>query len=249
MSRQLLLSFLCSAFSYCSMAQIVELELASDSWPPFTHVDESSAVASQLVREALNRNEVAVSTKIIPFNHVISGLKKGDYDGSAALWKNDERSEFLRFSDPYLQNQLVLATKSGGDVSMQHLNELPAGTKLGIVGSYSYGHDVSDLDQIELVSGVSDQENLSALLKGRVDYILIDDLLVHYLMQFQPGDLANHLEVGTTPLLTQSLYFAVRSNLDGGDKVMEDFNKAIKKYDCRWELSPHIETSLDQGRH
>ncbi len=227
MLRLLLISLCFGTSFFHATAQIVDLELASDSWPPFTHSEESMAVAGQLVREALNRNEIATSTKIIPFKNVLSGLQTGDYDGSAALWKDEEREGYLRFSDPYLQNQLVLVSKIGGDVSMSDLSELPDGTTLGIVDSYSYGPESADFEHLEIVSGESDQANLNALLKGRVEYILIDDLLIHYLMQFQPGDLATHLEVGHVPLVTRSLYFAVREDLEGGEELMAKFNRTI----------------------
>jgi ABC-type amino acid transport substrate-binding protein len=212
--------------SNIGFAQIVDVQLASDVWPPFTSQDEKQALASQIVKEALNRNEVAMSTKTVDFNYVIQGLKDNNYDGSAALWKNEDRTEFLIFSKPYLTNQLVLVGRKGSVVDYIDLAELK-GSKLGLVTGYSYGIPASDLSEIEVVYGKSDQINITALLKNQVDYVLVDQILIEYLMQFQPVEMNQHLDVASTPMIARSLHFALRKNLEGSDALIEKFNSTI----------------------
>lgn len=210
-----------------AFAQIVDLKLASDVWPPFTGNNESQALASQIVKEALNRNEVAMITRTVDFEHVISGLQDNNYDGSAALWKNEERAKFLVYSKPYLTNQLVLVGRKGSNVDMRDISQLK-GSKLALVGDYSYGLTEADLSGIEIVYGHSDQANLTALMKKEVDYILVDQILIEYMMQNQPAQVNQRLDVGSAPMITRSLHFALRKNLDGSDALIENFNKTIE---------------------
>lgn len=221
-----LLLLITSTISTIGVAQIVEVQLASDTWPPFTGMIENQAVASQIVREALNRNEVAANTKIIGFEHVMDGIKAERYDGSAALWKDEQRDEFLIFSKPYLENQLVLVGRKGTDVSMRALDELQ-GKKLALVDAYSYGITDKDLADIGITYGKSDQANLIALLKGDIDYMLVDALLIHNLMQTQPLQTADKLSVGDAPIITKSLHFALRKDLEGADALIKEFNQSV----------------------
>lgn len=212
--------------STIGFAQIVDVQLASDVWPPFTSHDEKQALASQIVKEALNRNEVAMITKTVDFNYVIQGLKDDNYDGSAALWKNEERTAYLVYSKPYLTNQLVLVGRKGSDVDYTNIAEVK-GHKLALVGGYSYGIAESDLSGIEVIYGKSDQINLTSLLKEEVDYILVDQILIEYLMQYQPVEMNLHLDVAEAPIFARTLHFALRKNIEGSDVLIEKFNHTI----------------------
>ena len=99
-----------------SIAQTTELKLASDIWPPFTNVEGEKSFAIDLVKEALGRININTTSEIISMNDVIAAIDKGDVDGSAALWKNDEREKKYVFSEPYLHNQLILVGRKGSVV-------------------------------------------------------------------------------------------------------------------------------------
>ena len=115
---------------------------ADESRPGFSHGDSSSfdwppicgrrspipptspRLAIDLVHEALNRADITTTTRIVDFGAVILGLQDGSFDGSGALWRTPEREKFLLFSEPYLENRLVLVGKAGSDVSAGHLSDL-----------------------------------------------------------------------------------------------------------------------------
>ena len=122
MKRILLVHFI--LISIAGISQTTELKLASDVWPPFTNVAKEKSFALDLVNEALKRNNIQASYEIVGFDKVISGIDAGKYDGSAALWQNAERSKKCFFSNPYLQNQLILVGKKGNDVSAKSFADL-----------------------------------------------------------------------------------------------------------------------------
>ena len=205
----------------------VELRLASDLWPPFTNTANQPRLAIDLVHEALNRADIEATTSIVDFGVVILGLQDGSFDGSGALWRTPEREDFLLFSKPYLENRLVLVGQKGSDVTAADLADLK-GRRIAIVGSYSYGEAVNTASEPVFVNGQNDQENLQKLLGGEVDYMLVDELLIRYVLQHQESDAAKFLQIGTTPLIRRTLHFAVRKATPGSAVIVEKFDAEIK---------------------
>lgn len=226
MKLSCLITFVILNFS--AFSQPENVQLASDIWPPFTGQQGQTAVSTDLVKEALRRIGVTANTSILPFQDVLTGLDKGSFDGSAALWKSPEREENLFFSDPYLFNQLVLVGNKGSETAATSFDEL-TGKKIAIVGSYDYGALQSEHMGVNFVEGQSDQQNLDRLLKGEVDFMLADALLVHYLSEYQQEEVIEHLQIGTNTLLTRSLHFALRKEVEGSDHMIEEFNSEIRK--------------------
>ena len=208
--------------------QTTTLKLASDAWPPFTDVESKPAFALDLVTEALARTNVNAHTEILSFTEVIQEIRSGKFDGSAALWYSPERAEFLLFSEPYLENRLILVGKKGSNVNFKNLSELN-GKRIAVVESYAYGDLVEGAKNIELVPGKSDQQNLEHLLKGEADYMLVDALLIEYVLKYQSEDAAKYLEIGTNTMLKRSLYFAIRKDFPGADMIIRNFSAEIKK--------------------
>ncbi len=220
-----MLIFLCPAL--VSATEQVELRLASDLWPPFTNTADESRLALDLVHEALNRTGVNATTSIVDFGVVILGLQDGSFDGSGALWRTPEREGILVFSEPYLENRLVLVGKAGSDVTATNLSEL-IGKKVAVVGTYAYGETVKNATEPIFIKGQNDQENLQKLLGGEVDYMLVDELLIRYVLQHQKRDAAKFLQIGTTPLIRRTLHFAVRKAVPGSAAIVENFDAEAK---------------------
>ena len=205
----------------------LELRLASDMWPPFTNTADQSRLAIDLVHEALDRADIKATTSIVEFGSVILGLQDGSFDGSGALWRSPGRETFLLFSEPYLENRLVLVGRAGSDVSAVRLSDLK-GKKVAVVGTYAYGETVKNASEPQFVNGQNDQENLQKLLADKVDYMLVDELLIRYVLQHQKSDAAKYLQIGTTPLVRRNLHLAVRTALPNSKAILEKFNAEIK---------------------
>lgn len=222
----LLLMFLGVGFN--TTAQQTKLHLASDIWPPFTNENEKHSFAIDLVKGALIRMEMSMKNDILKFEEVVNGIKNGAYDGSAALWRSQEREKILHFSDPYLQNQLILVGRKGSDVSAASFSDLQ-GKRVGVVGTYAYGEAVENANRVNFIPGKNDQENLEKLIKYEVDYMLVDALLIQYLVLYQQEDMLKYLAIGTKPLITRSLHFALRKDIPQSAQIIKRFNTEILK--------------------
>lgn len=210
------------------MAQTESLKLSSDVWPPFTNVEEEKAIAMDIVKEALNSININVNFEIVNFGLVMDKIVSGESDGCAALWWDKSREEYLVFSDPYLQNQLVLVGRKGSDVEVSSFTELE-NIRIGLVENYAYGDSLLNEKRIQIVYGNSDQQNLERLLSNQIDYFLVDALIIQYLLKYQLNDVSEFLEIGAYPLITKHLHLAIRKDIPDADQIITMFNDAITK--------------------
>ncbi len=204
------------------------LELCSDVWSPYTDAQGKPRLALDLVHEALRRVGVTAATRMTEPGGVLPALQSHKYDGSAALWKSPDREQYLLYSEPYLQNRLVLLGRSDGNVGAQTLGELK-GQRLGLVTTYSYGLKAEDLKDVKLVYGSSESENLQKLLKGEIDYMLVEELLVYHLFQSGGQKAKTLLKAGTKSLLTRGLYLALQKDLPGAREILRLFNEQVRQ--------------------
>jgi ABC-type amino acid transport substrate-binding protein len=217
------------AVGLASPARAAGLRLASDVWPPFTDEPLEKRVAIELVQTALARRGIEANSEIREdFGGLVDEIRAGGLDGSAALWRSDEREQFLLFSRPYLQNRLVLLGRKGSDVSATSLSSLP-GKRIGIVERYAYGEEVTGAEGPELVGGPSDQENLERLIRGDLDYLLADELLIHELFERSGGRAESLLVAGRFPIVERSLHFAIRRALPGAESIVKGFDESIRE--------------------
>ncbi len=117
-------------------AQTATLRLVSTAWSPFTNESGQPRFALDLVEAAFGRIGVTSTTTIVPASDFTSSLLGSRFDGSAAAWKDEARERVLLFSQPYLENRLMLVGRRGDDVSASTFAALK-GKKIAIVEGYS----------------------------------------------------------------------------------------------------------------
>src|SRR3954453_9284971 len=207
-------------------AQHARLKLVSTAWPPFTNAPKQPRFALDLVEAALRRIDVTATTAIVSAPQYSNALLAGLFDGSAAAWKDPERERELVFSQPYLENRLVLVGKHGTDVSAKALTDLK-GKRVAIVDGYSYGQTIDTAGPVWIRSR-SEEDSLTQLLKGAADYTLMDELVVHYIVSNYPQESDRKLEIGSTPLLTRELHLVLKRTRADAQSIVERFNAQLR---------------------
>jgi polar amino acid transport system substrate-binding protein len=216
----------CPAMWLMSAAQTpAPLRLVSTAWPPFTNASGQPRFALDLVEAALGRIHMSSRTTIVSAAQFTPSLLSGLFDGSAAVWKDPERERALIFSQPYLENRLVLVGRRGADVSAKTLAAL-TGKRVAIVEGYSYG-DAIELSGPAWKRSRSEEDSLTQLLKSEVDYTLMDELVVDYIVSNYPKQSGARLQIGSTPLLTRELYFAVSRGRADAQSIVDAFNAQL----------------------
>lgn len=199
------------------------LQLVSTAWSPFTNPPGQPRFALDLVEEALERLGITADTVIVDETKFTSSLLSGQFDGSAALWRNAERERVLIYSQPYLENRLVLVGRRGSDVSPTVLAAL-AGKRIALVAGYGYGEAVETTAGPIFVGSRGLEDSVAMVLNGEADYTLVDDLVVQYLLSHHAEEARTRLAFGSTPLLTRSLHFAVRRTLPNAESIISRLN-------------------------
>jgi polar amino acid transport system substrate-binding protein len=215
-----------AAVSLVLSAQTKQLRLVSTAWPPFTNGPGQARFALDLVEAALGRIGLTSNTTIVDAAGFTPALLTGQYDGSAAAWKDPERERALLFSQAYLENRLILVGRQGADVSAANLGALK-GKRIAIVEGYSYGDEI-DKAGPTFVRSRSEEDSLAQLLSSAVDYTVMDELVVQYIVDHHAKEARTRLQFGSTPLLTRSLYFAVRRSLPDAESIVSRFNAQLR---------------------
>jgi polar amino acid transport system substrate-binding protein len=202
--------------------------LVSTVWPPFTNAAGEARFALDLVGEALKRIGMTSEITLVEDAQFTSSLLTGAYDGSAAAWKDAERERVLVFSEPYLENRLILVGRRGSDVTATTLAAL-AGKRVVVVGGYSYGDAVKAGSGPTFLLSRGEEDSLSKLLAGDADYTLMDELVVQYIMRNYAQQARDRLQVGATPLVRRSLHLAIRRERPDAVSVINRFNAELRR--------------------
>jgi ABC-type amino acid transport substrate-binding protein len=225
-TRAVVLVLLCPALWLTTAAQPAPLRLVSTAWPPFTNRPLQPRFALDLVEDALRRINLTATTTIVSASEFTPALLSGRFDGSGAAWKDPERERVLIFSQPYLENRLVLVGRHGADVSAKTPADLQ-GKRIAIVEGYSYGDTIGSAGPA-WVRSRSEEDSITQLLKGAVDYTLMDELVVHYIVRNYPKESGAKLQIGSTPLVTRELHFAINRARPDAVSIVERFNAQLR---------------------
>ena len=221
------LTFLAIAIvSLAAPGQTTRLRLVSTAWTPFTNAQGQARFALDLVDEAFGRIGIQSATTIVEPAQFTTSLLTGPFDGSAAAWRDAERERVLIYSRPYLENRLILVGRRGTSVTAAKLADL-AGKRIAIVEGYAYGDDFEKSGPA-FVRSKSEEDSLKLLLDGRVDYTLMDDLVVQYILTNYANEARANLQVGSTPLVTRPLFLAVRRALPDAESIVTRFNAQLR---------------------
>jgi polar amino acid transport system substrate-binding protein len=202
------------------------LRFVSPERPPFTDVQGKPRFALDLVEAALGRIKVSATTTIVPPGEYAKALLSGPYDGTALGWRDSEREKALLFSDPYLENRLVLVGRNGSSVSAANVAALK-GKTVAIIEGYAYG-DGFEKAGPTWVRSKSEQDSLTQLLNGKIDYMLMDELVVQYLVSSYPDEARTRLAIGTTPLHTRSVHLSLHRSLPDAGAIIKGFNTQLR---------------------
>ena len=203
------------------------MRLVTTTWSPFAGAPGKPRFALDLVETAMKRMGIGTDMVVMNEERLSSVLLTGAFDGSAAVWGSEAREDEMIYSQPYLENRLILVGRAGSDMSATSLDGL-AGTRIALVTGLAYANVAEIEGGPEYVRTKSDEDGVARLLDGEVDYALLDDLVVQYLITNHGGEARTRLAFGSTPLLTRSLHLAVNRTLPGADAIITRFDAEMR---------------------
>lgn len=164
-----------------------------DSFPPMGYRDDNGKVVGfdiDLAKEMTMRMGVDLKIQPIDWDAKILDLNSGDID---VIWNGlsitDERMEKIEFSKPYIANRQILIIKAGSGIDLKaDLAGKTVGVQLGSSADDAVQSDAPTFDSLEEL--VKYQDNVQALMDlavGRIDAVVVDEILGRYYISKKEG--------------------------------------------------------------
>ncbi len=206
------------------------LTMAANEWPPYVGRSlPGQGLAIELIRQVFKQAGYDIQMNFAPWGAVREGLKAGKYDISSTNWKTPEREKSLLFSQPYLENKLIVISHDTLITNEQAFKDalLKHKHKLGLIRDYAYG----DIIPEGVISEYHQHYTplLRKLSSKELDLVLLDACVAQYYLQSQP-QLKSHLQVSTTPVYSKSLHLTMLKAHPVAHKVIDDFNESLSRY-------------------
>lgn len=199
------------------------------AYPPFNFVDASGKLAGfdvDIAKAICADLEAECSYVAVPWNDLIGGLEKGDYDLIvASMAPTPERAERVAFSDSYYRSHASFV----GDAAVitDTTPEALAGHRIVVAkGTIQAEYAHKFYPSSEIVEGGDVPQALSMLAAGKGDVTLIDAINGLDWMQSAEGERFTYIgDPVTSDFLQSSARIAGRKD---DAALIEEVNEAIK---------------------
>lgn len=157
---------------------------AEDSWPPYAD-SEGNGISRNLITHALALSGIHPQFQVLPYARVLFSIQKGDVIGGFNITRQQTTEAMFMFGQqPLLSAPASFYFRPGEENDYATLQELPSGTRIGLIIDYEYGDRFeSQRDRFVEVRVSRQSQLIKMLLKGRVDTIIMFDRVADYTLQ------------------------------------------------------------------
>ncbi|MFY2507576.1 transporter substrate-binding domain-containing protein [Vibrio pectenicida] len=222
--RNFLVLVFATLFSVQSFAATVTA--AQDPWAPFVQKDTSRpGVSVEILTEALKSQGYEVDFKIMPWTRALNEVKDGRIDLLVATWFTKERTSFLNYSEPYLENSLKFIKRKGDAFEYNGMDSL-SGKTIGIIRNYGYGDDFLGASNFKKPEANDLVSNAKKLIAKRIDLTLEDELVAKSTLSGAGMNVAD-FEFTNNALSVNPLHVTSGLKNSNNGKYIDAFNKGL----------------------
>lgn len=222
--NKLLLSVLFVLGSFAAHAATITA--AQDPWAPFVQKDVSSpGVSVEIIVEAFKTQGHTVDFKIMPWSRALEQVKSGKIDVLVATWFTTERTSYLKYSDPYLENALKFMKRSGDSFEYNGIESLN-GKVVGVVRNYGYGDEFLNAKTFKKPESNDFIANAKKLVAKRIDLTLEDELAAKFTLS-NAGMNLDDFSFTKNALSVNRLHVTVGLANPNHNEYIDAFNKGL----------------------
>ena len=208
------------------------LKMAGHSWEPYiSNQLPANGLAVNIVMEVFARAGYQVEMEFMPWQRVAEEMSTGNIDMSVASWYNETRARETQFTEPYLDNELVIIKRKLDQLTYSTQDEFKTyvnkrGYRLGVFKDYGYGDYFSEI--APLVS-LNYYKYCTQMIRDVANKSTDIALLDHWTAQNSldnSKNIADHLEVMPT-LIKRSLHVTITKKRADHQVIAEAFNKSL----------------------
>lgn len=211
--------------------------LGLDAWEPYQYIDVGERVAGldiELVAAVAEEMGCKLTYQQGTWVDLLMALKKGEVDILLGASKTKAREQFAFFSDAYRMEEFSLYIRKGDNVRAEYqtLSDfIENGSRIGIVGDYVYGPEVSSLlDSAEtsqhFVNAIMGELNVARLMDSDIDAFLEDSFVGATLLRRKA--LSNYIVAHGITIKTGDAY-VMFSQKSVTQEQLTDFNTQLAK--------------------
>lgn len=162
-----------------------------DSFPPMEFRDaENNLVGFDIDLGHAIAGKLGVKAEFLPtdFNGIILALTSGKFDAIiATLSITEERKKTIAFSEPYIMEGIIVAVKNGNEAvkTMSDLKDKVIACQLGST-SEAAASKIEGYKELKKYDKVT--EAFQDLAIGRVDAVVVDEIVGRYYMSQKQGE-------------------------------------------------------------
>lgn len=225
----ILTGLLISTFSFAIPIKVIKFATEAN-YPPFTFLNASGVMQGfdiDVAKALCSEIQAACTFNDYPFDKLISGLKKNEFDAViAAMEITDVRKEEVAFTDEYYINPacFIAYQSSNIEISSPGLQGKTVGVQVGSNFASYLRVNYGEVVKIKTYSTITDA--LSALKDYKIDAVLANKAVIQYWLQQGKGGEFVAIDVVADSLLGKGDGIAVaKTDVD----LLNALNQALAK--------------------
>ena len=206
------------------------VKLATVDFPPYSFLekDEIKGIEVEIIERIFEKLGIKYTIELLPFARALKSVEDGDRDFIFNFYKNPDRLKKFDYSDPILDNPLIIFTKKDRDIvftgKIDELRKYNIGTMIGY--TYSPEFDKARNEKLLKTEEVCGHEqNFKKLVSGRIDIYIVERSVGLYLTKkLGIQKQVKHLNI---PLKKQNGYIGI-SKKNPKKVLLTKINESLK---------------------
>lgn len=216
------------------------------TFPPYEFLEENNEIVGvdvEIGRAIANQLNVSLEVNDANFDELIDAIVDGKGDiAIAAIGITEERAERVDFSEPYVQSVQYLVIPNDSDIQVvEDLGGKTVGAQAGTMG-YRY---LEDQNNSGLLKGHACKLNpyqtptdmMTALNEGKLDAVVVDELVAQQLVDSQVGFQAMALYTADGRRAEEAYAVVIPK---GNDNLMGEINQVIEQMKAGGLINQYI---------
>ncbi len=202
------------------------VSLATTIFPPYkTPEIAGDGFLVAITRAAFNVSGYQLKLTYLPWARLLVESKTDRYHGILGIWFRPARQNWLAFSQPIGVNNTVLFKHKDFKFEFSGFNSLQPYT-LGVVRGYAQPSALKWVD-VKIEEVISDELNVDKLVKRRIEFTLMDQLVMQYLLNKKYPNVNAIEEVGVV-VESEDTFVAFSKAAPKYQERLRDFNLGLK---------------------
>ncbi len=166
---------------------------ADQQWPPFEFADVNGqlrGMSADYVNKLEEITGLNIQIESGVWIDILDKVKSGELDGFTSIIKNEKRAEYLNFTDPYVNTQIVVAAKNGhGEIS--NIDQLIGKNIAVINGSFVNQWLIENYPQLDLILTETNEQAIKSVINGNAEIYIGNlasydyNIKKHFLLQLE----------------------------------------------------------------